>query len=141
MKRLNETKPEDVLGQIYILPEEKEESPTRDAREFATLLNACGRMEKASFGIGACLGIKKDKQKAFQTLLEYKKEIVNAINWYADSKNNSTIIKGKRFIIINAQDKISPNIIGTLASIVAKSNELEENTYIMSLAQSIDAGV
>ncbi|MBW2981844.1 DHH family phosphoesterase [Candidatus Woesearchaeota archaeon] len=138
MKRLNETKPEDVLGQIYILPHEKKESPTRDAKEFATLLNACGRMEKASFGMGACLGIEKDKQKAFQTLLDYKKEIVNAINWYNNNKNSMYIIKGKRFIIINAQDQINPNIIGTLASIISKSNDIEENTYILSLAQTLN---
>jgi RecJ-like exonuclease len=135
MKRMNETKPDDVLGQIYILPNEEKESPTRDAREFATLLNACGRMEKASFGIGACLGIKKDRQKAFQTLLDYKKEIVSAINWYNDHKNNSFIIKGNRFMIIHAQDNINPNIIGTLASIISKSNDIENNTYILSLAQ------
>ena len=134
MKRLNETKPEDVLGNIYILPEEKKESPTRDAKEFATLLNACGRMEKASFGMGACLGIEKDRQKAFQTLLNYKKEIVNAINWFNENKDN--MIKGKGFIIINAQDNINPNIIGTLASIISKSNDVEENTYILSLART-----
>ena len=136
MKRSNETNPEDVLGQIYILPHEEEEIPTRDAKEFATLLNACGRMEKASFGMGTCLGIKKDKQKAFQTLLDYKKEIVNAINWYHNNENDSSITKGKNFIIINAQDNINPNIIGTLASILSKSNDLEENTYILSLAQT-----
>jgi RecJ-like exonuclease len=135
MKRMNETKPDDVLGQIYILSDEKKESPTRDAREFATLLNACGRMGKASFGIGACLGIKRDRQKAFQTLLDYKKEIVTAINWYNDHKNNSFIIKGNRFMIIHAQGNVPPNIIGTLASIISKSNDIEDNTYILSLAQ------
>ena len=136
MKRSNETTPEDVLGQIYILPHEKEESPTRDLKEFATLLNACGRMEKASFGIGTCLGIKKDKQKALQTLLDYKKEIVNAIRWYNENKNSSLIIKEKGFIIINAQNNINPNIIGTLASIISKSNDLEKKTYILSLAHT-----
>ena len=53
MKRFNEAKPDDVLGDVYILPHEEEESPTRDAKEFATLLNACGRLGRASFGIGA----------------------------------------------------------------------------------------
>jgi len=138
MKRMNETKPEDILGNIYTLPHEEKESPTKDAKEFATLLNACGRMEKASFGMGACLGIKKDKQKAFQTLLDYKKEIVNAINWYNDNKNNESITKGKRFMIINAQDNINANIIGTLASIISKSNDIEKNTYILSLAQTLN---
>jgi RecJ-like exonuclease len=138
MKRLNETSPEDVLGNIYILPNEKQESPTRDAREYATLLNACGRMEKASFGIGACLGIKKDIQRALQTLSEYKKEIVTAINWYHENKNSKDILHDNGLLIINAKDNISSTIIGTLASIISKSNNLKKNTYILSLARTLE---
>lgn len=139
MKRLNETKPEDVLGNIYILPDQTEESPTRDAREFATLLNACGRMEKASFGIGACLGIKKDIQRALKTLAEYKKEIVLAINWYYDNKKKSeNIYQENGLLIINAQDNINPTIIGTLASIISKSHDIKKNTYILSLARTFE---
>lgn len=136
MKRLNETKPEDVLGMIYSLPNEEKGSPTKDAREFATLLNACGRMDRASCGIGACLGIEKDKQMAIQTLTEYKKEIVHALNWYDKNKNSPKIIKTDKFMIINAEDKIPSTIIGTLASIISKSNQLDDDTYIMSLARS-----
>ena len=132
MKRLGEINPEDVLGNIYLLPKEKEESPTKDAREFATLLNACGRMNRASCGIGTCLGILKDRRMAMQTLADYKKEIVQARIWY---ENNPDIIKGKNFIIINAKDQIRHTIIGTLASIISKSNELDK-VYIMSLART-----
>lgn len=138
MKRLNETNPEDVLGNIYVLPDEKKESPTRDAREFATLLNACGRMEKASFGIGTCLGIKKDIQRALRTLAEYKKEIVGAINWYHENKDSKDIIQDNGLLIINAKDNISPTIIGTLASIISKSNNMKKKTYILSLARTLE---
>lgn len=136
MKRFGEENPDDVLGNIYLLPKEEEGSPTRDAREFATLLNACGRMDKASFGIGVCLGIEKDKQKALSTLTDYKREIVMALNWYDDNKDK--LIKGDGFVIINAEDNINPNIIGTLASIISKSNGLKPGTYVLSLARSKD---
>ena len=72
MKRLNEDSPEDVLGNVYILNDEKKESPFRDAKEFSTLLNACGRLNKASLGIGACLGDKKTKERAIKNLIGYK---------------------------------------------------------------------
>jgi RecJ-like exonuclease len=134
MKRFEEEKPDDVLGNIYILPEEEEESPMRDAKEFATLLNACGRMEKASFGIGACLGTIRDKQKALDTLAEYRKQIVGAINWYRD--HEEVMEKGDGYIILNAGENVPANIIGTLASIVSKSNELKEGTYVLSFARS-----
>ncbi|MBI2658304.1 DHH family phosphoesterase [Candidatus Woesearchaeota archaeon] len=138
MKRLNEANPDDVLGNIYILPHEEEESPTRDAKEFATLLNACGRLGRASYGIGACLGDKKIKQQAIRSLADYKKEIVNALNWYNENKFTDDIFWGNKFVIINAKDKVMSTMIGTLASILSKSNLMTNNTFILSMAQAID---
>ena len=137
MKRLSEAKPDDVLGNVYILPNEEEESPTRDAKEFATLLNACGRLGRASFGIGACLGDKKIKQQAIRSLGDYKKEIVNALNWYNENKFSEDIFWGSGFVIINAKGNVMSTMIGTLASILSKSNIT--TTFILSMAQSPDS--
>jgi len=138
MKRLNEAKPDDVLGDIYILPHEEEESPTRDAKEFATLLNACGRLGRASLGIGACLGDKKIKQQAIRSLGDYKKEIVSALNWYHENKFTDDVFWGSGFVIINARDKVMSTMIGTLASILSKSNVMTNNTFILSMAQAVE---
>ncbi len=138
IKRLNESKPDDVLGNVYILPHEDEESPTRDVKEFATLLNACGRLGRASYGIGACLGDKKIKQQAIRSLTDYKKEIVNALNWYNENKFSDDVFWGNNFVIINAKDKVMSTMIGTLASILSKSNVMTNNTFILSMAQAIE---
>ncbi|MEK6983111.1 MAG: DHH family phosphoesterase [Nanoarchaeota archaeon] len=138
MKRLNEAKPDDVLGNIYILPHEEEESPTRDAKEFATLLNACGRLGRASFGIGACLGDKKIRQQAIRSLNDYRKEIVSALNWYNENKFSDDIFWGKGFVIINAKANVMSTMIGTLASILSKSNLMTNNNFILSMAQVLD---
>jgi RecJ-like exonuclease len=139
MKRLNnEDEPENVLGNVYILKDEEKESPTRDAKEFATLLNACGRMGKASLGIGACLGDEKIKKKAVASLNDYKREIMNSIRWFEQNKNSDFVFKGDGFVIINAQDRVMPTIIGTLASILSKSNGFKDGTFIMSMAQLYD---
>ena len=134
MKRINETDPEDVLGNIYILLDEEEGSPFRDAKEFSTLLNACGRLYKPSLGIGVCLGDKKLKKRAMEHMNNYKKEIIKAIHWYNDNKNSPSVVREDGFVIINAQKKILSTMIGTLASILSKSDEFEEGTYIMSLS-------
>lgn len=138
MRRLGEDSPEDVLGNVYILTDEKKESPFRDAKEFSTLLNACGRLDKASLGIGACLGDKKDKEMAMKSLNGYKREIINAINWYQENKGNKDIIQGKGYIIINAGGNVRGSIIGTLASIISKSNELKDGTFILSMADMMN---
>ncbi len=131
MKRAGEKKPEDILGQRYLLTDEKPGTPFRDAKEFSTLLNACGRMNKASHGIGACLNDKLSKRKALDTLSKYRREIGTALRWY---ENNSNVIKGKNYIILNAKDAVLSTVIGTLASIISKSNDLAEGTLILSLA-------
>ena len=47
LRRLgSEKSPEDILGNIYLLKDEEEELPTKDLKEFSTLLNCCGRLNK-----------------------------------------------------------------------------------------------
>ncbi len=141
MKRLKESDPEDVLGDVYTLPHEEEESPTKDAKEFATLLNACGRLGKASLGIGVCLGDKKMKKEAIIGLSDYRREIVNALKWYNENKFDENIFWGNKFVIINGKNNVMPTMIGTLASILSKSNLMINNTFILSMANSNDSKI
>lgn len=138
MRRIDEADPEEIIGPVYILKEEEKGSPLRDAREFSTLLNSCGRMGKASLGIGACLGDPKLKKMAIANLAAYRKEIVKAIKWYEENKDTKMVQKEKGLLLLHAQDHVMPTIIGTLASIISKSNDLEKGTFIISMAQLMD---
>ncbi len=136
MLRINEQNPEAIIGPVYILPEEKRDSPFRDAREFSTLLNACGRLGRASLGIGSCLSDAKSKEKALRLMDDYKKEIVGALNWYnREAEATGLVLKGNKYIIINAEDNVRATMIGTIASIIAKSHFTKESMYILSLAR------
>ncbi|MFH1408752.1 MAG: DHH family phosphoesterase [Nanoarchaeota archaeon] len=138
LKRDGMKTPEDILGNMYILPKERPESPFREAREFSTLLNACGRLNKASIGIGACLGDKKAKQRAMTNLVSYKRAIINGLRWYERQPNTSRhIFRGKGYVIINAEDNILGTIAGTMASILTKSGSLGD-TLVISMAQQMD---
>jgi len=134
-KRKDEDSPEDILGNIYILTDEEDGKPTRDAKEFSTLLNACGRMNKASLGIGCCLNDPKLKEKAISALGDYRKEIVSALRWYEANQDGDLVYDKNGYVIINAKDNISHTIIGTLASIISKSNDIKEGKFILSMAQ------
>lgn len=139
MRRSSETKPEDIIGPLYILNNEKDGSPTKDAREFSTLLNSCGRMGKASLGIGVCLGDEAITKKAILSQQDYRIELMQALRWYNENKDVDFFVKkGEGFMIINAGEHIRPQIIGTLASIISRSNDVLDNTYIMSLARNDD---
>jgi RecJ-like exonuclease len=137
MKRADEDNPEDVIGNIYSLNDEESESSLKDAKEFATLLNSCGRLSKASLGIGVCLNDKVAKKKALANASDYKKEIVKAMNWYHDNKNTQNITIEDGYILINAKENIIPSMIGTTSSILSKSNDLKNGTLIMGLARNV----
>ncbi len=135
----SEEDPDDVLGPIYLLKSEKEESPIKDLREFSTLLNSCGRMNKHSLGIGACLGDTRSKQLAINTLNDYKKELISSLNWFYTNKDK--VIESENLMIINAENKVKDTIIGTLTSMIAKSNLYPENTILISMAYSADENI
>ncbi len=140
LKRLgSEKNPEDIFGEIYILKEEEDESLMKEAREFSTLLNCCGRMGKPSLGIGVCLGNELMKEKAFELAKTYKAELINSLNWFYSNKDKLT--QGKNFVIINAEHNIKDTMIGTLASIISKSNIYPENTIILATAYTLDDNV
>ncbi len=142
LKRLgSETNPEDVLGPIFLLKEETEGSPTKDAKEFSTLLNACGRLNKPSFGVGTCLGSKNIRDKAISLMTDYKGEIIKSLNWFYANRKNGNIIEKPGFVIINAEDNIPERLIGTLASIVSRSNIYCPHTVLVSMAHTVDGNI
>ncbi|MBT5022046.1 DHH family phosphoesterase [Candidatus Woesearchaeota archaeon] len=136
MKRMEEKNPEDIFGPVYSLIDEKPETPFRDIREFSTLLNSCGRMGNSSLGIGVCLDNPKIKKKALRNLTQYRKQIINALEWFHANRGTSRIIEGDGYVIINAKENILHTIIGTLASILSKGKFFPEGTLILSLARN-----
>ena len=136
LRRLgSEKKPEDIFGDVYILNEETEDV-LKDAREFSTLLNCCGRLNKPSIGIGVCLGNQIFKEKAKELLKQYKLELINGLNWFYSSKDK--LLHGDNFIIVNAESKIRDTLIGTLMSIISRSNVYKDGTVLIGMAYTID---
>ncbi len=142
LRRLgSEKNPEDIIGNIYLLKEEPEESPTKDVREFSTLLNSCGRLRRPSLGIGTCLGCQETKKEAMDLLGDYKKELIKSLNWFYANREKKNILEKDGYTIINAEDNIKETIIGTLASIISKSNIYRDGTIILSMANTIDGNL
>ncbi len=139
-KREMDEKEKDIMGNVYILPLESE-GTFREAREFSTVLNACGRLGKASLGIGACLDDKSMKIKAEQKLNSYRKEIISTMQWFKKNKNSKDIIQDEGYMIINVKDRVIPTMIGTLCSILSFSKDLMKDTVIMTLGYLDDKSI
>lgn len=135
IKVASEGNTDEILGNNYLVCGEPDHWPTRDVREFATLLNACGRMGKASLGVGACLDDLGIKKKAIASRIEYRQEITRAMTWFKDNKESKNILSGRNYLIINAGDNVIPQMIGTISSIISKSNMVKDDTFIMGIAR------
>ena len=138
-KRHNEKKPKDIFGDIFILVPEDSSSPYKNLKEYSTVLNACGRMEKGSLGMAICMGSKKAKIDGIELLKSYKQEVLKSIKWYEKNKNSKFVKRSNSYIIINAQANILPNLIGTLASIISFSSDAKSIKYIITMAQNVDS--
>ncbi len=134
-----EKDPENIYGPKYVLLSEDKKSAYRDLKEFSTILNSCGRLNKIDTAISACLLNPEGKQKAEYSLREYKRSIVVAMNWY---KNNefikNKIHKGNNYLILNARNDVLPTIIGTVSSILSRSGKVKDGIFILSLARFDD---
>lgn len=138
IRRVGMPDPESVVGNNYYLKNEESGTELKDLKGFSTVLNACGRLNRASLGIGTCLGDDTSKRKALSNLAAYRREIGKALGWYRGTESKGFITREPGFVIIKAQDQVLDTVIGTLASMISKNNEFEQSTYILALAHRID---
>ena len=117
LRREGEEMPEDVFSDRFVLVDEKKESYFYDAKEFSTLLNACGRLGRIGLGLRLCLGSEDAKGKAQKVLQDYKYELTSALDWL---RGTEEVTKGDGWMLANAKSVVKSTIIGTVASMVTK---------------------
>ncbi len=119
-----------LIGTIYSL---NGDGPFGDARELSTVLNSCGRLDKATVGVASLIGDSSMQKKALEVLHKYKREILSIIRWY--KKSDDSIIRDDGYMIINARDNVLPSMAGTFASIISYSDETPKGMFIMTLSR------
>ncbi|MHA1596326.1 MAG: DHHA1 domain-containing protein [Candidatus Asgardarchaeia archaeon] len=124
-----------LIGTVYTVSLEREGTPLRDAREFATLLNSCGRMKKYDVALAVVLGDRdRSLREAMNVYEEYKKKISEALKWLYD--NRGSITNYSHIQVFYGRDMIDESIIGTVASIALSSRFVPETKPLIALADS-----
>ena len=111
-----------IFGDVYELLDKGGEC--RDANEFATIMNACGKMGKGYLGVELCLNVAKAFLQVKWVLDNYRKSIGGAVRWIYEQierGNESVIRKTQRAWFVLAGSKVSEHIISNVISIVEKS--------------------
>lgn len=126
---------ESIMGTIYIISREPPTSPLRDAREFASLLNACGRLGFPSIGVAICMGRRGEVLDRAEKLTgRYRQILLKYLDWLS---RNMDKVRQTRFLqVIYGGDFIDDRIVGTLVSIALSSRILSPKKVVVAFAVS-----
>jgi len=125
IKRNGVDKPEDIFTTVYEAVNEN--GFRRNLREFSSLLNACGRLGRASIGISVLMNKDYD-ELALEVNKEYKELITQSLNWFENNK--SKCLETDRVFYLRAGDGIKPAVIGTICSILSNSGVINKDLII-----------
>ena len=127
-----------MIGEVYELSREPEGSYTRDAKEFSTLLNACGRHDKTELGIAVAKG---DRGKAYNmamtVLKRHRAALHDAIKWVITDGIDD---RGK-FYLIDGRNVIDEGIIGIVCGMIYNTGYVSLEKPIIGLATGEDGNV
>jgi RecJ-like exonuclease len=118
-----------LVGEVYSLEHEDSFTPLRDAREFATLLNACGRMGVAGIGMSICLGDRGEALKAaMKTLADYRLSIGNAVRGLMS--DSSRVEQHGGLVLLRANGLVDEKLLGPVTSIITSSPAFKDKVVV-----------
>ncbi|MDG6925955.1 MAG: DHH family phosphoesterase [Nitrososphaerota archaeon] len=119
----------ELVGEVYSFPLEDSLTPLHDGREFATLLNACGRMDATDVGIALCLG---DRDRALtiamKLIVEYRGKLNKAIQTLQTGDKVS--VHGNVTVVIG-DDFIEERMTGSISSLLASSDKYKDKMVLV----------
>ena len=124
-----------LIGEVYTLPRFGREGGLRDAKEFATALNSCGRYDDAPTGVRICFGEEDAVRDAENNRAEHRKNISAALQYV---KQND-LIRVRRFIqYFDAGTAIKETVIGIVAGMILNTEGFRRDLPILAFASADD---
>ena len=125
----------DLIGYVYTLTREDKWSPLRDAREFAAMLNACGRAGKAGVGIAICMGDRNATSDAEEQIMStYIATLRNYISSILREKWR--LVDDGKTIFVNGDGLLDEAMLGAVSSLLSGSPSLKGRLlFVRTLAK------
>lgn len=129
-----EWKIKELVGDVYTFTKEDSHSPLSDGKEFATLLNACGRNKRSDIALTVCMGDRKEGYyEALDLMDQHRENLRRGIQFIQEHG----IEERKSFYFFDAGETIDESIVGIIAGMLYGSI-LQENKPIIALAKNKD---
>lgn len=124
-----------LYGEMYTFPKFDGPSGLRDAKEFATVLNSCGRYDDAETGLRICCGDTAALQVAEDNRAAHRRHISAALAYIRDNH----LIRERRFIqYFDAGSEIRETVVGIVAGMLLNSGECIHNLPIIAFVDAED---
>jgi len=126
---------ERLVGEVYTLLKEPVGSPTRDAKEFGTLINACGRYDAAEVGYRVCRGDREEYlSQALRLLRGHREYLVESLDTILEAGINQM----DAIQYFHAGDRIRDTVVGIAASMALNQNGATKDLPIFAFARAED---
>lgn len=126
----------ELVGKVYELTKEEEWTPLKDAREYASLLNACGRTENEWIGIAIAMGSRGEIILQAQKILEeYKRRLSEVLEYLIRRENWQEL---KYIVAIDGGTILEERMVSSASSILSSSDLLPEDKPLVMLATKGD---
>ncbi|QLH07557.1 DHHA1 domain-containing protein [Nitrosopumilus ureiphilus] len=110
----------ELIGYTYTFPREDNRSFLRDGREFSTMLNSCGRINRSGVGMAVCMGDRNKILREGETILrDYRKMIREYMSILSNERWR--ISESETCIMVNGEDIVPETMTGTISSLIAGS--------------------
>ncbi|MFA6049452.1 MAG: DHH family phosphoesterase [Candidatus Micrarchaeia archaeon] len=119
-----------MIGEVYLFPNEKQNTEAYDAYEFSTTLNACGRHDLPENGVKLCLGEDENALAEARTVLELHRRMIRNGIFFARKRVNDF----GSFYFLDGRGEISDTVIGTVAGEFLGSGLVKRDKPILAFS-------
>jgi RecJ-like exonuclease len=122
-----------IIGEVYIIEGEEKGSPLRDAKEFSTLLNSCGRYGHYDVALEICLGERGERlQEGLKLMWDHRANIMRFI----EAVKEVGIKKREGFSYFYSEDRIPEEVVGIILGIMMSSGNIDRSKPVFAFADS-----
>lgn len=125
-----------LIGKAYVLAREGRFTPLRDAREFTSLLNACGRVGKPGLALAIGLGDRREKtlEEADETLAAYRRGLSQHLN--ALISNPDRIVELQGVYLVKCEELVDERILSPVLGLLQSLGRLPKPKPVVATSAS-----
>ncbi|MDR0508615.1 MAG: DHH family phosphoesterase [Candidatus Methanoplasma sp.] len=124
-----------LFGEIYTITRYDSCTGLKDVKEFATVLNSCGRYDDAETGLRICMGDMTALEDAERNRSDHRKHISSAISYIKENR----LLRERRFVqYFDAGPEIKETVVGIVAGMLLNSGDVNKVLPIFAFAEADD---